>query len=60
MKHPRKILWINRGLVWLCQRTDIFKFLYSFDLGLHTVLLLGMTASVTFSNMYFIYFKFLL
>lgn len=57
MKCWRKILWINRGLVWLCERTDIFKFLYFFDLGLHTVLLLGVTASATFSNMYFRYFK---
>lgn len=53
MKHARKVLWINKGLVCLCQAADVFNFLYCFDLGLHTVLLLGITASVTFSDMYF-------
>lgn len=53
MKHARKILWINKGLVCLCQAADVFNFLYCFDLGLHTVLLLGITFSVTFSDTYF-------
>lgn len=53
MKHARKILWINKGLVCLCQAADVFNFLYCFDLGLRTVLLLGITFSVTFSDTYF-------
>lgn len=53
MKHARKVLWINKGLVCLCQAADVFNFLYCFDLGLHTVLLLGIAASVTFSDVYF-------
>lgn len=53
MKRARKILWINKGLVCLCQGADVFNFLYCFDFGLHTVLLLGITASVIFSAMYF-------
>lgn len=53
MKRARKILWINKGFVCLCQGADVFNFLYCFDLGLHTLLLLDITASVTFSDTYF-------